>query len=260
MHSDAGGCSADAGRTDRAWPTTLAVLETRTLLLAALTGTSIPLMFAGAAAAFGRIRDVLPERVLHRITGEVFGGGRTTVLILLAAVVAAVIAGIVLTSLRLANFTLVRDGDRLRISRGLLAQRSGTIPVDRVQAVRVVAGLVAAHARLLRTRGRSRGHQHLQRRRADAVPAGQDCVRRPSWWRGPCPSCAGTPARCSPVPAGARRRYLTLPSCWRSSVTAGLAAAARLGLRTWRIAPIPLALLVGWRRRPPRPGRSTSTP
>ncbi len=138
-HPDPG--EADGTQSDRpAKPTTLAVLDTRTLLLAALTGTSIPLMFAGAAAAFGRIRDVLPERVLHRLSGEVFGGGRTTVLILLAAVIAAVVAGIVLTSLRLANFTLVRDGDRLRISRGLLAQRSGTIPVDRVQAVRVVQG------------------------------------------------------------------------------------------------------------------------
>jgi putative membrane protein len=38
------------------------------------------------------------------------------------------------------RFTLIRDGDVLRTSRGLPGKQTATIPVDRVQAVRVVEG------------------------------------------------------------------------------------------------------------------------
>jgi putative membrane protein len=55
-------------------------------------------------------------------------------------VVVAVAAGLVLGALRLYRFTLVRDGDVLRNSRGLLGKQSATIPVRRVQAVRIVEG------------------------------------------------------------------------------------------------------------------------
>jgi putative membrane protein len=46
--------------------------------------------------------------------------------------------------LAFAGFTISRDADRLRIRRGLLAQREATVPVARVQAVRVVEGLLRA--------------------------------------------------------------------------------------------------------------------
>jgi putative membrane protein len=43
-----------------------------------------------------------------------------------------------------AGFTITRDGDRLRVRRGLLARREATVPVARVQAVRVVEGVLRA--------------------------------------------------------------------------------------------------------------------
>ena len=39
------------------------------------------------------------------------------------------------------GFTLVRDGDRLRIRRGLVQRSEATVPVSRVRAVRVVEGV-----------------------------------------------------------------------------------------------------------------------
>ena len=41
-----------------------------------------------------------------------------------------------------AGFTIARDQDRLRVRRGLLARREATVPVARVQAVRVVEGVL----------------------------------------------------------------------------------------------------------------------
>ena len=46
--------------------------------------------------------------------------------------------------LAFAGFTIARDEDRLRVRRGLLARREATVPVARVQAVRVVEGLLRA--------------------------------------------------------------------------------------------------------------------
>ena len=46
--------------------------------------------------------------------------------------------------LAFAGFTIARDEDRLRVRRGLLARREATVPVARVQAVRVVEGVLRA--------------------------------------------------------------------------------------------------------------------
>ncbi len=232
------------GSDDQPVPVTLAVLDTRSLLVAAFTGTSIPLILAGAAVAFGRAHDVLPERTFAALARDVFVGGLTTALLLSGAVVLAVLAGVALTSLRLARFTLIRDGSRLRITRGLLAQRSGTIPIDRVQAVRLVEGfwrrmlgycsLEVEVAGLSTSNDAERTLFPLIRTDravalvADALPELQ--------WR---------PAPLIRVPAGARRRYFTLPVLIGLPATAGLALLPGWGAYL-ALTPIPLAVLIGW--------------
>ena len=222
----------------------VAVLDTRTLLVAAVTGTSIPLILAGAVATFGRAHDILPRRLFDRIAGRIFVGGATTALILLAGVAVAVLAGVALTSLRLARFTLVRDGSRLRITRGLLAQRSGTIPVERVQAVRLVEGL---WRRLL-------GYCALEVEVA-GLSATNDSERMlfplirteraAELVRSALPELGWRPAPLRPVPVRARRRYFTLPLLAAVVVTA---AASRLPGWGADLAylPIPVAVGIGW--------------
>ncbi len=225
-------------------PVTLAVLGTRTLLVAAVTGTSIPLIMAGAAATFGRAHDLLPQREFDRLTHEVFVGGPTTLLLLFGAVVLAVLAGIALTSLRLARFTLVRDGDRLRISRGLIAQRLGSIAVERVQAVRIVEG---SWRRLL-------GYCALEVEAAGlSTSSDTDRMLFPliktdrvaELVASALPELGWRPALLTPVPAGARRRYFTLPVLFGAALTAGLVLLPGWGAYL-ALLPLPLALLVGW--------------
>ena len=113
------------------------------LLVTAVTapqlGVILPLVGAFAAAG----DDVL------------FGGGEGEQLIdelvddpgLLVLVVAAVAGAALLLSfigaiVAFAGFTLVRDGDRLRIRRGLLARRAASVPLGRVHAVDVVEGVL----------------------------------------------------------------------------------------------------------------------
>ncbi len=113
------------------------------LLVTAVTapqlGVILPLVGAFAAAG----DDVL------------FGGGDGEQLIdnlvddtgLLVLVVIAVAGAALLLSfagaiVAFAGFSLVRDGERLRIRRGLLARRAASVPLSRVHAVDVVEGVL----------------------------------------------------------------------------------------------------------------------
>jgi putative membrane protein len=60
--------------------------------------------------------------------------------------------------LAFAGFTIARDDDRLRVRRGLLARREATVPVARVQAVRVVEGLLRAPFGLATVRAEVAGY------------------------------------------------------------------------------------------------------
>jgi putative membrane protein len=113
------------------------------LLVTAVTapqlGVILPLVGAFAAGA----DDVL------------FGGGEgeqlidklidnpgTLVLVGVAVAGAALLLSFVGAIVTFAGFTLVRDGDRLRIRRGLLARRAASVPLARVHAVDVVEGVL----------------------------------------------------------------------------------------------------------------------
>ena len=73
---------------------------------------------------------------------------------------------------RLRGFTLERDGGRLRIARGLLQRREAIVPVRRVQAVRVVEGLLREPFGLASLRVEVAGYAADGSVGPDAVPAG----------------------------------------------------------------------------------------
>ncbi len=114
------------------------------LLLAAVTAGQ-----AGAVAAVGGalapvVNEVLDPsagrlEALERLAPQTAAGWALVVAAALAASWLIAIAGAVVA---FSGFTLIRDGDRLRIRRGLLARRDSAVPVRRVQAVRVVEGVL----------------------------------------------------------------------------------------------------------------------
>ena len=118
---------------------TIAVLSTQDMLIAAVTNNSIPLIFAGALVIWYRFSEYVPSRAQDFMTETVEPRG--VLAVVTALVVTAVVAGVVLSALRLNRFTLIRDGDVLRNHRGLLGKQTAAIPVARIQAVRVVEGV-----------------------------------------------------------------------------------------------------------------------
>ena len=80
-----------------------------------------------------------------------------------------------------------REGDRLRIRRGLLARREATVPVERVRAVEVVEGVLRRRSGSPPCGWRSSGTRRSRprRRRCSRCCAATRCARS---WTGCCPS------------------------------------------------------------------------
>lgn len=128
---------------DEGGPTVLRRLSTAQLLLAGATSGQIGVALS-LLAVFSQVFDnVFSETLARRLLDTLAPRSLTAVLllVLLFGLVAwlLAIAGTVLTQ---AGFTLSRDGDFLYIKRGLLERREATIPLARIQAVRIVEGVL----------------------------------------------------------------------------------------------------------------------
>ncbi|HEY7812668.1 MAG TPA: PH domain-containing protein, partial [Nakamurella sp.] len=221
----------------------LARLDTRTLLLTAVTGTSVPLIIAGGFAAWNRAREILPHRTIDWAEHELFQRGAATLMILAVLFVLAVLVSVGVTSLRLAGFTLSRQGDVLRLRRGLLTEHSATVVVDRVQAVRLVEGVWR----------RAIGYAALEVEVAGVASNDAERLMFPlirmtqavDLIRLALPEMEWVAAPLQRAPKRARRRYYTAPLCWGVAIV----AATVLLLPGWGpwlgLMPVPLALLVG---------------
>ena len=126
--------TADAGPQRR--------ITGRELAFAALTAGQLAvilpvLAFAGQAAS-QVLEDERGEDAVrlipHSVSAVVVGAAALLVAAWLLSTLGAIVT--------FGGFTVTRDGDRLRIRRGLVSRNEATVPVGRVRAVRVVEGLL----------------------------------------------------------------------------------------------------------------------
>ena len=112
------------------------------LLVTALTapqiGVILPLVGGLAAAGDDILSGRTGERLVDRLPSDA-GGIALLVGALGAAGFLLSFAGAIVA---FGGFTLVRDGDRLRVQRGILQRRAASIPLGRVHAVDVVEGVL----------------------------------------------------------------------------------------------------------------------
>jgi putative membrane protein len=216
------------------------------------------------AATAPQLGVILPLVGAVAATGDdvVFGGGEGERLVdeliddpgLLLIVAGAVAGAALLLSflgaiVAFAGFSLVRDGDRLRIRRGLLARRAASVPLSRVHAVVVVEGVLRRPFGLASVRMETVGYRSeaaaaqtllplvrvrdVPRLLAEFVPAlGEAPADGSGGAGGPAPSLERPPA-------GARRRYALPPALAGAGLGAVLTA---LVPAAWPAVPV-LALL-----------------
>jgi putative membrane protein len=128
---------------EEAGPVVLRRLGTRELLVAGATSGQIGVALSLIAVVSQLFDDFFSEGFVQRLYESLAPRSVTAILavILIVGLLAWLLA-IGGTILAYAGFTLSRNGDFLYIKRGLLERREATIPLARIQAVRIVEGVL----------------------------------------------------------------------------------------------------------------------
>ncbi len=261
LDQDAGGVPGPAGTAVRppVWPdatgeaddaSVVYAITGRELVIAALTGPQITLVAVVVVSLFTQFEELLPRGLKDRAGDVVTGADAVTVfvLVVIALLLAAALA-VVGTVLAFAEFTVRRDDRRLRVRRGLLTERTGTIPLDRVHGVRIVEGLVRRPLGYATVQVEVAGYRGGSDTMRTLVPL----VRRgelPALLARILPELTWPDAELEGPPARARRRYWVVPVLWALVP----AAAAVIWLPdAWKVAgilPVLVAAAIGdgrWR-------------
>jgi putative membrane protein len=114
-------------------------LERGRLLVAALTAGQLGVILPALAGFLQLLQSTFDEDDAVRLLPHTLSAALLAAAGLLVAAWLLSVAGSVVA---FAGFTATREGDRLRIRRGLLARREATVPVERVRAVAVVEGVL----------------------------------------------------------------------------------------------------------------------
>ena len=123
-------------------------LSTRELLLAASTSGRLGVILSGMAWLYSQVDDFIEERLLDALGTLSLADSvsRVSPLMIAATVLAALLiafmASVVAEVARFGGFSVVRTGDQLVIRRGLFERREVSVSLDRIQAIRIVEGLL----------------------------------------------------------------------------------------------------------------------
>jgi putative membrane protein len=140
-------------------PTVLRRLSTGDLLIAGATSGQIGVAFSLLAVGSQFFDDFLSDEFVRRLIETLAPNWLMLLLIFVpVGLLLAWFLAISGTVLAYAGFTLSREGDFLYIKRGLLERREATIPLSRIQAIRVTEGLLRQPFGLAAVRVESAGY------------------------------------------------------------------------------------------------------
>jgi putative membrane protein len=144
---------------EAAGPRVLRRLGTRDLLVAGATSGQIGVALSLIAVASQLLDDILSDSFAQRLIETLAPRSVAAALFLVFIVgLVAWLLAIGGTVLAHSGFTLSRDGEFLYIRRGLLERREATIPLARIQAIRVSEGLLRQPFGLASLRVESAGY------------------------------------------------------------------------------------------------------
>ena len=138
-------------------PANIWKLSANDLLLAGSTGGRAGVALSIIVAAVSVADNLIPYDRLgglaERVTGFVVIVG-----VAIALAFATWLLGVAGTILAHAGFTITQQGDHLLIERGLLERRRATIPIERIQAIRIIEGIIRQPFGLVELRVESAGY------------------------------------------------------------------------------------------------------
>ena len=218
-------------------------LSRRDGLITALTAGQLGVILPSLAVAFQLFTNIFQNEQgveeASRLAPDTLGGWELAIGGLILAAWTISVAG---SLVAFAGFTVTRDGERLRIRRGLLQRTEVALPVRRVHAVRVVEGVLRRPFGFAALRVEVAGYAEEAAaartlfpllRRADVEPFLAALL----------PELADDPGGLEPPPARAARRYV-LPRTLAGLVAGGGAWA--VSGTPWPLLVAPLLALDGW--------------
>lgn len=114
-------------------------IKPKDLLVAASTSSGIGVVLSAIAAFLSQFDEIIPyEDIIHQF--EFLENASLTiyaVLIFIAFFIAWVLS-VIGVLLKYAYFTLVKEGEELKVSRGIFEKHQVSIPISRIQAIRIV--------------------------------------------------------------------------------------------------------------------------
>ncbi len=133
----------------------------RTLLAAGATSGRFTVLLPFLGGIYSLLDEVqLTDKVIQALGSRIHGSATTTFVLaaVLVGLLLAWLLSILLTVVTYANFRLKLEEDALLIQRGLISRRHSTIPQSRIQAVRIVEGLLRQPFGLVSIRVESAGY------------------------------------------------------------------------------------------------------
>jgi putative membrane protein len=122
-------------------PEPIRKLGTGQLMVAAATSGGIGIALPIIASGMSILNNAMPNIDLFELATSLFGGvswWSIALFVLLAAWVMSVVG----TILAHAGFRITRSEDNLLIERGLIEKRRATVPLNRIQSIRVIDGVL----------------------------------------------------------------------------------------------------------------------
>ena len=237
------------GPEETVGPAVLRRLSTRDLLVAGATSGQIGVAFSLLAIGFQFLDNFFSEDLVRRLVETLAPNWLMVVLILVpVGLLLAWLLAIAGTVLAYTGFTLSREGDFLYIKRGLLERREATIPLSRIQAIRISEGLLRQPFGLSSLRVESAGYGEDAGVSAMLFPLlprneVEELLARAA------PEFAGAPAL-EPLPRRSLRRYVFratfvyLIIAFAAALVSSLVFQSALGLLGLLL--IPPAAAYGW--------------
>ena len=214
-------------------------------LLAALTAGQLGVILPVLAGAFQLFTNLFQDErgveAASRLAPDTLGGWELAIGGLIMAAWAISVAG---SLVAFAGFTVTRDGDRLRIRRGLLQRTEVALPVRRVHAVRVVEGVLRRPFGLAALRVEVAGYAEEAAAARTLFPLLRSAEVEP-FLAALLPELADDPINLEPPPARAARRYV-LPRALTGLVAGGAACLIFPAIAPWPLLVAPLLALDGW--------------
>lgn len=121
---------------------TIYTLNMKDLLIEASTSSGMGVFFIIIAGIFQLDYMIPTFDLLGILTGFIESNLKLVLFVLPIVVVLSWVFSVIGSMLKNANFTLKKEGNNLYISRGLLEKREIAIPIKRIQAIRVVEGII----------------------------------------------------------------------------------------------------------------------